>query len=88
MADEQDKQYFRVCFREYEGGGPEFRIYNCKNSYHALLKLLAHVMHEEPSEDEFGCVYLGDWGFTLLSSVCLSDEDKIIHCDDDVIRIE
>ena len=82
-----DQQYYRVFFREYEGGGPEFRIYNCKNSYHALLKLLAHVMHEEV-EDEFGCVYLGDWGFELKHSSQLKQEEKVIHSDDDIIRIE
>ncbi len=84
MAD-TDK-YFRVFFREYEGGGPELRIYNAKDSFHALCKLLTYVAEESAEND--CCVYLGDWGFEMKASNCLTAEEKVIHCENDVIRIE
>ncbi len=83
MAD----QYYRVFFYESEGGGPETRIYNCVNPHHALLKLLAYGIVEE-AEVKFGCVYLGDWGFELKHSSQLKPEEKVIHSDDDILRIE
>ena len=90
MAD--DKQWFQVSTYEYEGGAPQFRIYNAKSSFHALLKLLAYLS-EESAEGIVGdgvtsCIYLGDDGFRLIRSNRLTEEEKIIHCEDDIIRIE